>query len=262
VSGMVRSALVAVSFGLLGLTGCGSDATTAGPAPQQATDPDAAAKEATFKSDIAPIFANCAFCHHAGLTWSFDITQPFDPVNGIINRPSTWPNSRAKLIVDPGNVDNSFIVDKVERTDLDVHVEGNPMPWNIPMLDATSIATIRQWIQDGAKDDDVYTSSIAPIFGDGVSLGSRGGSCAYCHYQGTIQPPDLTHPFDTTTGIVNVVGVHGTRVVPGNPDGSALVKKIEGQAGAGPAMPYQQPRLDPSQVAALKSWIAAGAKND
>jgi hypothetical protein len=251
---MLRGARVAIGLaGLLGLAACGSSNDT-----PQSVPP----KVVTFKNDVAPIFVGCALCHHAGNSSGVDFAHPFDPATGIINRPNTWTMARAKLIVEPGNVANSFLIDKVERADLDLHVEGNPMPWNIPALDATEIATIRQWIQDGAKDDDVLANSVAPIFGDGVSPGTRGGKCAYCHYPGTIQPPDLTHPFDPMNGIVNVSGARGVRVVPNDPAGSVLVKKIEGQTGVGFSMPYQQPRLDASQIATLKAWIMGGAKND
>jgi hypothetical protein len=249
---MIRGVLVLpiVVFGLSACSG-GSDGTTVNPPV-----------EATFAKDIAPIFASCALCHHPGNGTLVDLTKPFDPMNGIISRANSWTMAPHKLLVDPGHPETSFLIDKVERTDLDPHIEGNPMPWNIPALDATQIMTIRDWITAGAMPDDNYTNNVAPIFGDGMSLGSRGGSCAYCHYQGTVQPPDLTHPFDPMTGVVSVSGARGTRVVPGNPDESVLVKKIEAQMVAGPSMPYQELKLSAAQIAMLKSWIAAGAKND
>src|SRR5215471_12043700 len=183
---MVRAAHLVLLPGLLGLAACGSD--SGGGTVQQP------AKEATFHADIAPIFANCGLCHHVGDASGIDLTHPFDPTTGIINRPNTWTGAAAKLIVDPGHVENSFLIDKVARTDLDVHVEGSPMPWNIPALDATQIMAIRQWIQDGAMNDASYTTNVAPIFGDGMFFGSRGGSCGYCYYEGTGQLPDFTHP--------------------------------------------------------------------
>src|SRR6185295_3560916 len=95
-----------------------------------------------------------------------------------------------------GNVANSFLVDKIERSDLDPLVEGERMPWNIAHLSPDEIMAVRQWITDGAMDDDFFRTSVAPIFGDGMSLATRGGKCGYCHYPGTDTPPDLTHPFD------------------------------------------------------------------
>ncbi len=184
-----------------------------------------------------------------------------------MGRANSWPDAAAKLVVDPGNVANSFLIDKVARTDLDPPTEGNPMPWNIDPVTTDELTNLRQWITDGAKDDDLYQTSIVFIFGDGMNVGRRGGKCGYCHYPGTPQPPDLTHPFDMNVGIVNVNAVRapGKRVVPGNPDDSVLVKKVEAQsvtAALGAPMPLHSPPLSQAQVDTLKAWIAAGARND
>jgi hypothetical protein len=223
----------------------------------------------SFRRDVAPVFSgSCNFCHHPGTAIGIDLTRPFDPTTGIIRRANTWKSAAATLIVDPGNLPNSFLIHKVERTDLDAHIEGNRMPWNVDRLTPDEIAAIRRWITDGAKNDGFYQASVAPIFGDGMSLGSAGGKCSYCHYPGTPQPPDLTHPFDATTGVVNVESKlpAGKRVVPGDPDASFLVKKIEAQPGStaigGAAMPMQIPLLSQGSIDALKAWINAGAKND
>jgi hypothetical protein len=258
---MWYGARFALPLGLLFLGACGSDSGGTPPQPSDAgSNPmDQGPKPVTYRADIAPMFAGCALCHHKGNQTVIDFNDPFNPMTGIIGRANTWTG---KPIVDPGNVENSFLVDKVERTDLDPHTEGNPMPWNIAPLEAAEIAAVRQWIQDGAMNDASFTANVAPIFGDGMSLATRGGKCGYCHSPDSGNPPDLTHPFDPMTGIVNVAGARGARVVPGNPDGSLLVKKIEGQMGVGASMPYQQQRLPAPAIDALKSWIKAGAKND
>ncbi len=233
---------------------CGSNDEMSGP------------KTVTFSHDIVPIFqSNCNSCHHPGNATAVDLTHPFDPATGIVNRPNTWTNASAKLIVDPGNVANSFLIRKVEATDLNPEVEGERMPWNVPRLTAEEIASVRQWIQSGANNDAFYQSTIVLIFGDGVSLGSTSGKCAFCHYPGTGNPPDLTHPFDPAQGVVNVMGVHGKLVIPGDPDGSILVQKVEAQAAStaiGQPMPYQFNPLSQAQVDTLKSWVTAGAPND
>jgi hypothetical protein len=52
-------------------------------------------------------------------------------------------------------------------------------------------------------------------------------------------------------------------VVPGNPESSYLVHKLEGRAGiVGLRMPVSGPFLSESQIAAIRSWIARGAPND
>ena len=164
-----------------------------------------------FRHDVAPIFAqSCVYCHHTGSATAIDFTHPFDPAMGIIGRPNSWMLARASMIVDPGNLSNSFLIDKVERTDLDVHVEGNHMPWGPPRVTAEELAAVRQWVMDGAMDDQFFQDNIATLFGDGKSLGAKGGKCSYCHYENTFQLPDLTHPFDKNVGVV--VDTHVTRL--------------------------------------------------
>ena len=53
------------------------------------------------------------------------------------------------------------------------------------------------------------------------------------------------------------------RVVPGNPDASYLVRKLEGAPGiTGQRMPFGGPFLDAAAIAQVRAWIAAGAPNN
>ena len=54
------------------------------------------------------------------------------------------------------------------------------------------------------------------------------------------------------------------RVIPGDPDGSYLVQKIEGAAGiVGQRMPRTGgPYLTPGQITIIRRWIREGAKNN
>ena len=66
--------------------------------------------------------------------------------------------------------------------------------------------------------------------------------------------------------LVNVasVGKPGAiRVVPGDPDASYLVQKIEGAPGiVGVRMPLTPPYLTPGQIAVIRRWIELGAANN
>ena len=66
--------------------------------------------------------------------------------------------------------------------------------------------------------------------------------------------------------IVNVASVgkpSAIRVVPGNPDASYLLQKIEGAPGiAGVRMPQTPPYLTPNQIAIIRRWIELGAPNN
>ena len=221
----------------------------------------------SFASQVAPIFAaSCNYCHHTGNGSGLDLTKPFDPATGLLGHANSWTSARAKLIVDPGNVANSALIDKVERTDLDPHTEGNRMPWNNELLTPSEIAAVRQWITDGAKDDAFFADNVATTFGDGTSLGTAGGKCGYCHYPGTPQPPDLTHPFDPQTGVVNVTGTAGSgkQMTPGDPGASLLMKKVDPSLDSptGPRMPMQIAPLAQTSIDILKAWVLEGAKNN
>lgn len=53
------------------------------------------------------------------------------------------------------------------------------------------------------------------------------------------------------------------RVIPGDPDNSYLIHKIEGRPGiAGERMPRGGPYLNPGQILVIKRWIELGARND
>lgn len=66
--------------------------------------------------------------------------------------------------------------------------------------------------------------------------------------------------------LINVpaVGKPGAiRVIPGDPDASYLIHKLEGRPGiAGDRMPQTGPFLTPGQIAIIRRWIEEGAENN
>ena len=219
----------------------------------------------SFARDIKPIFAaHCNDCHHPASATDYDFTNPFDPQKGIIGRPNTWAPNGAKetKVVDPGNVTNSSLITKVSREDLDVHVDGNPMPYHLPYLTTAEVDAVRQWITDGAKNDAFFAASVAPIFGTQVTLRREAGRCTYCHYPGAPSGMNVLDVFDPAQGMVGRTSRYGGKMVePGAPDASSLMKKLTGNT-AGAQMPLHRPRLSSAQVQRLRDWISAGARND
>jgi len=64
-------------------------------------------------------------------------------------------------------------------------------------------------------------------------------------------------------GIVSFGSPEETLVIPGDPDGSYLVKKIDGAEGIeGDPMPPPGGGLSEEQIALVRAWIEAGAPND
>jgi mono/diheme cytochrome c family protein len=80
-------------------------------------------------------------------------------------------------------------------------------------------------------------------------------ACNYdgCHGEGVHQSP-----LKLTTWANTVVMTAGV-VVPGNPDASTLVLRVEGR---GPRMPPSGNPLNQNQIDGLRTWIAEGAKNN
>ncbi len=112
--------------------------------------------------------------------------------------------------------------------------------------------------------DVTLSANVQPIFTS---------NCATigCHV-GTDAPP-IGQGMDLSAGnaFSNIVGVQSAeasllRVNPGNPDQSYLVNKIEGTqnsvGGSGGRMPLGRSALPASQIATIRSWIAAGALNN
>jgi mono/diheme cytochrome c family protein len=229
-------------------------------------EPNPTPKEVSFEAQVYPIFeAKCNVCHHPENAVKVDLTNTFDPEVGLINRPNTWTRSEKKILVVPGDPDASALIWKVEQTVLEHKVDGDPMPWHIAPLTDRELEDLRQWILQGAEDDELYRSRITRIFGDGVSLGSRGGKCSYCHYPGVVGP-DLVDPFDPEGGAVNVSSYfEGVRIVPGDLDASVLFTKVKREplpSNLGDAMPLHIERLTPEEIRILRDWISEGAKNN
>lgn len=219
----------------------------------------------SFTANIAPIFAElCNDCHHPGSATIIDLTNPFDPETGVIGRPNTWAvnGSPQAVIVDPGNPDGSFLVTKVEATDLDAHVNGSPMPSLFPRLDAVELASVERWILDGAADDAWFRGEVATIFGTEISLRSTGGRCTFCHYPGSPTGMSVLDVFDPDEGMVGRPSrFGGTMVIPGDPGASVLMAKLQGES-AGTQMPLHHRRVTPTEVGWLREWIRLGALDD
>ena len=75
-------------------------------------------------------------------------------------------------------------------------------------------------------------------------------------------------PAHAIANLVNVKSVEATslmRVVPGNPDKSYLIMKLEGthieNGGMGARMPFGAPPLSADKIAKFRQWISEGAKS-
>lgn len=109
-----------------------------------------------------------------------------------------------------------------------------------------------------------FSSIQAQIFESTDSAGRR--ACVTCHTNVGRTPPAglmLTHDaaYDQIVNVASTRKAGAVRVVPGDPDGSYLVHKVEGLPDiVGLRMPYSgPPYLTDGQILILKRWIALGA---
>lgn len=93
--------------------------------------------------------------------------------------------------------------------------------------------------------------------------------CSGCHNGSGGSLPgsmNLTSAAASFAALVNVASVQQgsvLRVAPNNPDGSYLVRKLEGASGiTGSRMPLGGPFLDQPTIDRVRAWISAGAQNN
>ena len=111
-----------------------------------------------------------------------------------------------------------------------------------------------------------FSSIQAEIFENGDSSGRP--ACVSCHnaagqfFAGGL---NLTNSV-AYSNLVNVASrgkAAATRVVPGDPESSYLIHKLEGRSGIiGARMPLNGPYLTPGQIDVIRRWIELGAAND
>jgi hypothetical protein len=92
-----------------------------------------------------------------------------------------------------------------------------------------------------------------------------GPGCKKCHYSTESEHVgyDLASLDLATLGSLRKGGTTGGTkiVIPGDPESSVIIQKLEGTYGYGARMPRSgPPYLSPEEIALVKSWILAGAK--
>ncbi len=102
-----------------------------------------------------------------------------------------------------------------------------------------------------------FSTTIQEIFN------RRSCTSSACH--GTAQMAGLDLRAGASFG--SLVGVRAAsapilRVIPGDPDGSYLVIKLEGRQSVGDPMPPTGPPLDTIDLTNIRNWISQGALNN
>ncbi len=146
------------------LSACGGGGGGGGDGGGAAAPPVMTPPPTTFGPNFSEIQANvftttCAVsgCHLGG-------TAPhglqLDETNSYMNLVDVASVEVPNLLrVEAGNPDDSYIIQKLEGT----AASGDRMPLNRPPLAASVIATMRQWITDGAIDDRAASMSAVSV---------------------------------------------------------------------------------------------------
>ena len=190
--------------------------------------------EMCFQRDILPIFqSNCAKsgCHDVGTRQKGFAFVDYD---GVLRG------------IDPGRPDNSEIYEKITEDRSDKRM---PPPPNTPLTSA-QIASIRQWIQEGARNticppetgscDTVnitYSATVRPILDK---------YCIGCH-SGTNPPKGINL---TVYGDVRTVALDGRL--------RGVTARLPGYT----PMPFGGNKLPDCEIDQLSAWANKGAQND
>jgi hypothetical protein len=135
-----RGLWIALSAVLLFLTVCKSPTTNTSDQPK--SDP-------SFSSDIQPIFnSSCAVssCHNATAQAGLNLSSG-TAYGAVVNVASSEVPSLMRAA--PGDATNSYLVMKLEGR----QTSGNRMPAGGNPLSSTQIQNIKNWINQGAKNN-------------------------------------------------------------------------------------------------------------
>lgn len=141
------------------LAACGSDSSTpaavntpappAPPAPPQTVP----LTNVSFSTTIQPIFnSHCIGCHSIGGTAGDILVLNTGTYNNLVNRPSdaAGPNPTGILVI-PGNSASSILFQRVSKQGLPIDLL--QMPLGGPFLSADDQTRIKNWIDEGAKNN-------------------------------------------------------------------------------------------------------------
>ncbi|MBU6266473.1 MAG: hypothetical protein KGN34_02960 [Sphingomonadales bacterium] len=103
-----------------------------------------------FTRDIAPILkSTCATCHQVGVEAGRMSLVPKYALSFTVNVPSI--EAPALMRIAPGKPDQSYLVMKLEGTQVAHDGTGTQMPFGAAPLSPERIKLIRAWIKQGAK---------------------------------------------------------------------------------------------------------------
>ena len=199
-------------------------------------------KKTTFESAIQPILkANCVECHNDKTRKAnLDLSTPEAVLRG----------SESGAIFKPGDPKKSLLYEQVHTGE---------MPRKRDPLSHHDIALIESWIKNGAKFQvQPQLAQKPPHQHDVIPIMLL--RCTTCH------GPQLTRgnlDLRTREGMLQG-GTKGPAIVPGDPESSLAIQRIESEAcpPKGQLLKYFVKRPTAAETKKLRDWIAAGAPEE
>lgn len=183
-----------------------------------------------FVNDVLPIIqSSCGFsgCHGNGSTQDgVDLSS----YAGIRNE------------VNPGNVNNSDLYEAITESDNDDVMP--PLPYN--RLSAAQIQIIRNWINQGAQNNECSDCNTSNITFSGTIAGIIQNNCQGCH--------------SGTSPQAGILLTNYTQIKT-QADNGKLLGTINHQNGF-VAMPYNLPKLSDCNISKITAWVNSGAPNN
>ncbi len=189
----------------------------------------------------------------------------------LVNKPSNQVDGL--LLVEPSNVDASYLVHKLEGT----QGGGAQMPIGRPALSADQIDLIKNWINDGALEPgsdnpDEPGSGNATLSNIQTTIFDT--QCISCHSgenpAGTLNLEEGNSRSQLVGRALQFDPDGSILVVPRDADNSLLINKLTGEGLGneqdvnykGQRMPLSGPYLNDSEIQQIKDWINTGALDD
>ncbi len=199
-----------------------------------------------FESDIVPIFeANCLACHGESLQQAeLDLRT----------RDGVLKGGRSGPALVPGAAVESLLLEKVSS---------GAMPMGNQKLSPDEIEVIRRWIETGALRDgeDLQSASEVAkpheVSAREIVVTILNVKCLLCHGR---RRQEGGLDMQTRAGLLEG-GASGPAIVPGKPDESLLIKRIEAE-DMPPEKDLARVSVRPvtsAEIEKLRAWIAAGA---
>ncbi|MBB1073771.1 hypothetical protein HUU62_05025 [Rhodoferax sp. 4810] len=124
---------------------------------------------------------------------------------------------------------------------------------------------VKQWIADGAKNDDHFTQNVLPLFSTANAFAPNSPACTACHMSN--QEPPSFHELNLTTHAGIMLGADSVAkgvdkstkvIIPGNPEASFVWQHLA-EDRMPPGIAPSEARDHPNTTI-LQAWIKQGAK--